>query len=81
LGGQFGPALAGAASNVPWQTPKAIFSYMTQQMPARNAGGLAQRDYILIEAFILQSNRRRASANPAHFIRDQTDPAHIGGSR
>jgi mono/diheme cytochrome c family protein len=62
LGGQFGPALAGPHSNVPWQTPGAFYSYMTQQMPVGNAGGLSQTDYLNIAAFVLQSNGRRASA-------------------
>lgn len=61
LGGQFGPALAGPHSNVPWQTPGAFYSYMKQQMPVGNAGGLSSTDYVNITAFVLQSNGRHAS--------------------
>ncbi len=62
LAGNFGPALAGPHSNIPWQTPQQVYSYMTEQMPVGNAGGLSQREYIDIEAFILESNGRRAGA-------------------
>jgi mono/diheme cytochrome c family protein len=62
LGGQFGPALVGPHSNVPWQTPQAFYSYMTVQMPVGNAGGLSQADYLNIAAFVLQSNGRHAGA-------------------
>jgi mono/diheme cytochrome c family protein len=71
LHGQFGPALQGPDSNVPWQTPKAVWAYMTVHMPVGNAGGLPQRDYLNIMAFIMQSNGRRAG-------RAELSPAAIG---
>jgi hypothetical protein len=36
LSGQFRPALAGPHSNVPWQTPAAVYPYMTTEMPVGN---------------------------------------------
>ncbi len=59
LHGYHGPALAGDGSNVPWQTPLAVWQYLTVQMPVGNAGGLSQRDYLDIMAFILRSNGMR----------------------
>jgi mono/diheme cytochrome c family protein len=59
LHGQHGPALAGDGSNVPWQTPLAVWQYMTAQMPVGDAGGLPDKDYLAIMAFILKSNGMR----------------------
>jgi len=59
LGGQFGPALRGPDSNVPWQTPADVWSFMIAQMPVGNAGGLSQAEYLDIEAFLLQQNGRK----------------------
>jgi len=81
LGGQFGPALAGPHSNVPWLTPGAVYSYMIAQMPVGNAGGLSQADYINIEAFILQSNGRRATGNRLTLPAITKDTTHLDGSR
>jgi mono/diheme cytochrome c family protein len=81
LTGNFGPALAGPHSNIPWQTPEQVYSYMTSQMPVGNAGGLSQRDYLDIEAFILESNGRRAANKPLTLAGIMRDPTHLDGSR
>ncbi len=81
LGGQFGPALAGPHSNVPWQTPGAFYSYMTQQMPVGNAGGLSQTDYVNIAAFVFQSNGRHAGAKRLTVNAITNDTAALDESR
>jgi mono/diheme cytochrome c family protein len=81
LGGQFGPALAGPHSNVPWQTPGAFYSYMKQQMPVGNAGGLSPTDYVNITAFVLQSNGRHAGDQRLTVDAIMSDTRTLGGSR
>jgi mono/diheme cytochrome c family protein len=81
LGGQFGPALAGPHSNVPWQTPEAVYSYMTQQMPVGNAGGLSTADYLNITAFVLQSNGRRGGAKRLTLSAIANDTAALDAAR
>ncbi len=81
LSGQFGPALAGPHSNVPWQTPGAVYSYMTQQMPVGNAGGLSQADYLNIAAFVLQSNGRHSGKRRLTLNAIMHDTAALDQSR
>jgi mono/diheme cytochrome c family protein len=81
LGGQFGPALRGPDSNVPWQTPAAVWSFMTQQMPVGNAGGLPQSEYIDIEAFLLQQNGRKPGRERLTAAAIQADPLALDGTK
>ncbi len=81
LGGHFGPALAGPHSNVPWQTPLAVYTYMTQQMPVGNAGGLPQTQYLAIEAFIMEMNGRRAGTRPLTLAAIKADKLQLDGSK
>lgn len=81
LQGHFGPPLQGPDSNVPWQTPKNIWSYMTVHMPVGNAGGLPQRDYLNVMAFLMQSNGRRPGRAELSAAAIATDPAALDGTR
>jgi mono/diheme cytochrome c family protein len=74
LDGNFAPALVGPHSNVPWQTPIAIYTYMTAQMPVGNGGGLSHQDYLEIEAFLLQRNGRRPGRAPLTLAAIEHDP-------
>ncbi|MBV8435186.1 MAG: cytochrome c oxidase assembly protein [Candidatus Eremiobacteraeota bacterium] len=60
LGGHFGPALAGGGDNVRWATVSYVWQYMTAHMPAGNAGGLTQTEYLDVMAFLLESHGRPA---------------------
>jgi len=64
LAGVFAPALAGSGSNVPYQSPGAIYGYTSVYMPVGNAGGLRQEDYVDITAFLMQQNGRIPSSTP-----------------
>ncbi len=81
LHGYFGPALQGPDSNVPWQTPKQVWTYMTVHMPAGDAGALPQKQYLEIMAYLMQSSGRRAgraALTPAAIAADPAalDEAH-----
>ncbi|HET6276343.1 MAG TPA: c-type cytochrome [Candidatus Cybelea sp.] len=56
LEGNFGPALAGDASNVQWESVTYVWGYMTAHMPAGNAAGLKPREYLEIMAFLLKAH-------------------------
>lgn len=63
--GYYGPALRDAQlSNIPWQTPKAVYTYMIGHMPVGNSGALPQRDYLAIMAYIMQQNGMREGKRP-----------------
>lgn len=81
LGGQFGPALRGPDSNLPWQTPAAVWSFMTQQMPVGNAGGLPQSEYLDIEAFLLQQNGRKPGHERLTIAAIAADPLALDGTK
>ncbi len=81
LGGQFGPALRGPDSNVPWQTPAAVWSFMTAQMPVGNAGGLSQAEYLDIEAFLLQQNGRKPGRERLTLAAIEADPDPLDADR
>jgi len=76
LAGVAAPALAGSGSNVPFQSPGAIYGYTSVYMPAGNAGGLKQDDYVNITAFLMQQNGRSPSGTPLTLkaINDDTTP-------
>ena len=56
--GQFGPPLRGSAFKTRWasQSANALFTYITTRMPPGGAGGLSDRAYGDVEAYILQAN-------------------------
>jgi mono/diheme cytochrome c family protein len=74
LGGQFGPALRGPDSNLPWQTPADVWSFMVAQMPVGNAGGLPREQYLDIEAFLLQQNGRKPGRERLTLAALEADP-------
>jgi mono/diheme cytochrome c family protein len=77
LHGHFGPALQGPDSNIPWQTPKLVWAYMTVHMPVGNAGGLPQRDYLDVMAFIMRANGRQAGRSALTPAAIAADPAPL----
>ena len=81
LHGYFGPPLQGPDSNVPWQTPKAVWAYMRVHMPVGNAGGLPQREYLGIMAFIMQANGRRPGRDALSPAAIAADPAPLDQPR
>ena len=56
LEGNFGPALAGSGSNVQWETVTYVWQYMTAHMPAGNAAGLRESEYLEIMAFLIKAH-------------------------
>lgn len=63
LEGNFGPALAGADGNLQWDTVSYVYNYVTAHMPAGNAGGLSQKEYVEIMAFLLKAHGVAPGAN------------------
>ncbi len=59
LEGNVGPALSGGDGNVQWDSVGYVWDYMTGHMPAGNAGGLRQDEYLDIMSFILKSHGHR----------------------
>ncbi len=60
LQGNYGPALRGMNGNIQWDSVQYVYGYMTAHMPVGNAGGLTQRQYLDILAFILASHHHVA---------------------
>lgn len=56
LEGNFGPALAGGDGNIQWDTITYVWTYMHQHMPAGNADGLREDEYLSIMAFLLKNH-------------------------
>lgn len=63
LAGFYGPALLGPGSKIPMETAKSVWEYMIGQMPLGNSGGLSQKQYVEIMAYMLQKNGVRAGKN------------------
>ena len=61
LAGVYGPALAGAGSNIPYLPPSFVYDYTSVYMPAGNAGALKEQEYVNVVAYLMQQNGRRAS--------------------
>ena len=74
LSGVYAPALAGSGSNIPMQTPGAVYGYTSVYMPPGNAGALKQQDYVNIMAFLMQQNGRGPSRTPLTIKAIQYDP-------
>jgi mono/diheme cytochrome c family protein len=64
LEGNFGPALAGSAANIQWDTVTYVWTYMHQHMPAGDAGGLREDEYLSIMAFIMKNHGDAAGRKP-----------------
>lgn len=62
--GKYGPALVGPDGNLQWETLQYVYGYETSQMPAGNAGGLSQKVYLDITAYLLQSHGNRPGSKP-----------------
>jgi mono/diheme cytochrome c family protein len=56
--GQFGPPLRGSAFKTHWssQSADALFSYIAARMPPSAPGGLNNRAYSDVEAYVLRAN-------------------------
>jgi polar amino acid transport system substrate-binding protein len=81
LGGNYAPALAGSASNIPWLPPGFVYGYTSVYMPAGNAGGLKQQDYVNITAFLMQRNGRHPDSTPLTVQAIQNDPTPMTPTR
>jgi len=57
-GGQFGPAIEGAAFQAQWgnQSPDSLFSFISTNMPPTGPGSLSNAAYSAIDAYLLQAN-------------------------
>lgn len=62
--GKYGPALVGADGNLQWETVQYVYQYATAQMPAGNAGGLPQRVYVNVMAYLLREHGNRPGKKP-----------------
>ena len=81
LGGYYAPALAGSASNIPWLPPGFVYGYTSVYMPAGNAGGLKEQDYVNITAFLMQRNGRHPDRTPLTVQAIQNDPTPMTPTR
>jgi polar amino acid transport system substrate-binding protein len=81
LGGNYAPALAGSASNIPWLPPGFVYGYSSVYMPAGNAGGLKQQDYVNITAFLMQQNGRHPDSTPLTVQAIQNDQSPMTPTR
>jgi alcohol dehydrogenase (cytochrome c) len=73
--GQFGPPLRGPAFKARWssQSADALYSYIAAKMPPSAAGGLNDRAYADVEAYILQANGVPPGGSELAPVRTQYD--------
>jgi alcohol dehydrogenase (cytochrome c) len=73
--GQFGPPLRGSAFKMHWgsQSANALFTYIATKMPPAAPGGLGDRAYSDVEAYILSANGVAAGDNELGPARAQSD--------
>jgi mono/diheme cytochrome c family protein len=73
--GQFGPPLRGSAFKVHWenQSANALFTYIATKMPPAAPGGLGDRTYSDVEAYILRANGVAAGDKELAPTRSQSD--------
>lgn len=73
--GQFGPPLRGSVFKSRWsnQSANALFSYIAAKMPPSFPGGLNDRAYADVEAYILQSNDVPPGSTELAPAREQED--------
>jgi mono/diheme cytochrome c family protein len=81
LSGNYAPALAGSASNIPWLPPGFVYGYASVYMPPGNAGGLKQQDYVNITAFLMQKNGRQPGSTPLTVQAIQNDQTPMTPTR
>src|SRR3984957_15242307 len=75
--GQFGPPLRGSAFKMHWehQSANAMFAYIATKMPPAAPGGLGDRAYSDVEAYVLQANDVPAGDKELAPTRSQSDIA------
>jgi PQQ-dependent dehydrogenase (methanol/ethanol family) len=75
--GQFGPSLSGSAFKMHWgsQSVNALFTYIATKMPPAAPGGLGDRAYSDVEAYILSANGVPAGGKELAPTRTQSDIA------
>ncbi len=75
--GQFGPALRGSAFKMHWehQSANALFAYIATKMPPAGPGGLGDRAYSDVEAYVLRANDVAAGDKELAPTRSQSDIA------
>jgi len=75
--GQFGPPLRGSAFKMHWasQSANALFTYIATKMPPAAPGGLGDRDYSDVEAYILSANGVPAGGQELAPARTQSEIA------
>ena len=75
--GQFGPSLRGSAFKMHWgsQSVNALFTYIATKMPPAAPGGLGDRAYSDVEAYILSANGVAAGGKELAPTRTQSDIA------
>src|SRR5580692_8983202 len=73
--GEFGPLLRGAAFKNRWssQSTDALFSYIATKMPPSAAGGLNDRAYADVEAYVLHANGVSPGSSELAPVRAQYD--------
>jgi len=73
--GQFGPPLRGSAFKMHWasQSANALFTYIATKMPPGGSGGLSDRAYSDVEAYVLQTNGVAAGTRELAPARTQSD--------
>src|ERR1700759_4832245 len=73
--GQFGPPLRGAAFKMHWenQSANALFTHISTRMPPAAPGGLGNRAYSDVEAYILRANGVAAGDRELAPTRSQSD--------
>ena len=73
--GQFGPPLRGPAFKMHWstQSASALFTYIATKMPPSSPGGLTDRSYSDVEAYILRGNGVAAGNTELAPARTQSD--------
>src|SRR5580658_4908590 len=73
--GQFGPPLRGSAFKSHWssQSADALFSYIAARMPPSAPGGLNNRAYSDVEAYVLRANGVAAGNRELAPVRTQSD--------
>jgi len=75
--GQFGPPLLGSAFKMHWasQSANALFTYIAAKMPPAAPGGLSDRAYSDVEAYVLRANGVAIGSSELAPVRTQSDIA------
>ena len=81
LQGVIGPALKGGDSNLSTQKIGAVYTYVKTEMPQGNAGGLKSDEYVVVMAFLLQSNGHKAGSEKLTPATLSASQAPVGGAK